>query len=156
MLNPGFKIYEYRCLKKISQADLATRAGLAQANLSNIEKGKRDLTVSTLLRIATALGVQPSVLIEEETPAQPIKLTRFNIEKLGEVVLRPEIKAKPEIKKWAGLFRMIIFDAGPQASSRKKQLAWMKIRQNFSSQEIKSICGRVEDARQRSYAKKTN
>lgn len=49
--------------------ELAERAGLTRANLSNIEAGKRDMLVGTLLRIATALGVPPSSLIDGHGPS---------------------------------------------------------------------------------------
>ena len=156
MLNPGFEIVECRRLKGMSQADLAAKAGLAQANLSNIEKGKRDLTVSTLLRIARALEVKASTLIEEENPPKPLKLTRAKIEKLGEAVLDPGLKVSAEIVELAGLFRQIISEAGPRVSSRKTQLAWTRLRQKLSSREIKGVCARVEDTRQRTYEKKAD
>lgn len=156
MLNPGTKIYEYRLAKKISQVDLALRAGVAQANLSNIEKGKRDLTVSTLLRIADALQVKPSQLIDEEPARKPVELTRTRIEKLAEAVLNPGAQVSGELEEIAGLFRQIVPGADSRLSSKKANLAWAKLRQRFSSQEIKGICARVEDARQRAYAKKAN
>ena len=156
MVNPGTRIYEYRLSQKISQANLAQKAGLAQANLSNIEKGKRDLTVATLLRIAAALEIKPSLLIEQEDSRKHLELTRVNIEKLAECILHPDVKVGHELGEAANLFRQIIPDAKFRVSSKKTQLAWMKIRQKFSSQEIHGICQRIEDARQRAYAKKTN
>lgn len=156
MLSPGTRIYEYRLAKKISQADLAERAGLAQANLSNIEKGKRDLTVSTLLRIADALEVKPSQLIDEEPAGKTVELTRTRIEKLAEAVLNPGVRVSGELKETAVLFRQIVPGADSRLSSKKTNLAWARLRQRFSSQEIKGICARVEDARQRAYAKKAN
>lgn len=156
MTEPGSKIYRYRCLKGLSQEELASLAGIAQANLSNIEKGKRDLTVSTLLRIAQALEMKPSALIDEEISSKPFKLTRNQIETIAEAVLNPKTKASAKIKTLAGNFRQIIPGAGVRTSSRKTQMAWMNLRRQLSSQEIKGICQRVEDARQRAYAKKAD
>ena len=156
MPNPGLKIYEHRCLKGWTQAGLAARAGIAQANLSNIEKGKRDLTVSTLMRVATALGIKPSALIEEETASKPFKLTRTQIETLAEAVLNPKLKVSPEIRTFAHYFGEIIPGAGSRASTVKIQLAWSKLRQKLSSQEIWGISQRIEDAKQRGHAKKAD
>ena len=153
MSNPGFKIAEYRNRKRWTQTELAARVGMAQANLSNIEKGKRDLTVSTLLRIATALEVRPSELIEEEMSSPSLALTRPQIEGLAQAVVEPQRKASAEIKKWAPLFRIILPQAPSRVSVRKAQQAWVELRRHFSSQEIQGICRRIEDARQRSYAK---
>ncbi len=133
MLNPGLRIYEYRQLQRIAQAELAAKAGLAQANLSNIEKGKRDLTVATLLRIAHALGVKPSALIEEDLPAKPIKWTRAKIEKFAESVIDPSLKAPAELSELAGLFRQIIPEASSRISFKKSNAAWFHIRQRLSA-----------------------
>lgn len=155
MLNPGLKIAERRSLKGWTQAELAAQAGMAQANLSNIEKGKRDLTVSTLLRVAEALEVKPSELIEEAAP-ETFSLTRIQVETLAKTVVHPRTKTSAEIRELAGLFREILSPASPRASSKNIQQAWTKLRQRFSSQEIHGICQRVEDARQRTRAQKTN
>lgn len=156
MQNPGVRIYEYRLSLGMSQAELAGRAGLAQANLSNIEKGKRDLTVSTLLRIASALEVKPSRLIDADEGEPGLTLTRDRIEKLAALVLTPEARAPRELNEFACLFRQILPEAGPRASVKKTSLAWVKLRQRLSAAEIKGVLDRVEDARQREYAEKAD
>lgn len=153
MLEPGSKIYKCRRRKGLSQAELASRAGIAQANLSNIENGKRDLTVSTLLRIAQALEIKPSSLIDEQI-VKPFKLTRRQIETIAAMVLNPKAKASVEIKQLAGDFRCILPDIGRRISSKKAQLAWMDLKRKLSSQEIKGIGQRVEDGRQRAKSSK--
>ena len=153
MLNPGFKIYQCRSRKGLTQAELAEKVGIAQANLSNIEKGKRDLTVSTLLRVAAALDVRPAELIEEAASPRAIELTRARIELLAKIVVNPKVKASSEIHELAGFFREILSETNPHGSSKKIQLAWTQLRQRFFSQEIRGICQRVEDARQRAHAK---
>jgi len=156
MLSPGARIYECRLSKKMSQAELAQRAGLAQANLSNIEKGKRDLTVSTLIRIASALEIKPSRLIDPEVPSKPPVFTRDKIEKLAESVLDPGVLAPRGLQKLAVLFRQILPDKNLRASEKKINLAWEQLRQRLPENKIKGILSRVEDARQRVYAKKAD
>lgn len=151
-MEPGLQISQYRRLKGLSQADLASRAGIAQANLSNIEKGKRDLTVSMLLRIAEALEVKPSVLIEKEPSAKPFKLTRTQIEKVAEAVVNPDLKVSGEVRAMVEDFRQIISGTAARASEKKARLAWMNLRRQLTSHEIKGVCQRVEDARQRAHA----
>ena len=41
----------------LSMHELARRAGLAQASISNLEAGKREPTWETVTRLASALGV---------------------------------------------------------------------------------------------------
>lgn len=155
MLSPGVKIAEYRLKKGWTQSQLCDRAGLAQANLSNIEKGKKDFTVSTLLRIAAALEVDPAdFLTEKKSPC--IYLNRNQIERLAKAVVDSDLKTSAEIRETANLFREFLGEGKKRAVFQKTDRSWIQLRQQFSAEEIQSICRRIEDARQRIYAKKTN
>ena len=157
MLNTGFKIAHYREQKGWTQAELAAKAGMAQANLSNIEKGKRDLNVSTLVRLGRALEVRAAELIdEEESVSSTFPLKRSQIETLAEAVLDPKLKVSREVSDLAHLFREILPTNGARTSTRKIQKAWDQLRKRFSLKAIEGICRRIEDVRQREYAKKTN
>ncbi len=156
MIQPGVKIYEIRTQKGWTQAELAQRAGLAQANLSHIEQGRRDLTVSTLVRLAAALEVRPAELLEDRPEAAPLTLTRAHLEALAQAVLVPGSAVAPELEEAAGLFREALVDAGPRTSARRTIHAWNRLRRRFSSQEIQSVSERIRDARQRAHAQKTD
>ena len=61
----GYKIKEYRLLRKLTQGELAERAGVTRATICNIENGaQRDVKAGNLKRIAEALGVEMTELIE--------------------------------------------------------------------------------------------
>lgn len=60
----GVKIREWRQRRELSQADVARRAGVTQASLSNYENGKRDMPLSTLMGVASALNVSLGDLLE--------------------------------------------------------------------------------------------
>lgn len=49
-----------------SQGDLAGKAGLSRVYLNQLEAGKRDPSLSTLTRLALALGVKLEALIGAE------------------------------------------------------------------------------------------
>jgi transcriptional regulator with XRE-family HTH domain len=53
----GQRIREWRLRRELSQADVARRAGITQASLSNYENGKRDMPLSTVLGVTGALNV---------------------------------------------------------------------------------------------------
>lgn len=53
----GKKIKEERLKKKFSQTEIAYRCGFDKSNLNTIESGKRNVTISSLLKIAKALDV---------------------------------------------------------------------------------------------------
>lgn len=157
MIHPGFKVCESRLRKGWTQAELAEKAGIAQANLSNIEKGKRDFTVSMLFRLAAALDMRPAELIENENTPEPIVLTRGQIETLAAAVVDPHLKTSADIHAMAKLFRAILPTEQTRGeSARDVQLAWTKLKQRFSAAEIRGITQRITDARQRAHAQKTN
>ena len=51
-----------RNARNISQADLATMAGLHRSYIGSLEQARRNVSVDTVDRIAHALGVDPKVL----------------------------------------------------------------------------------------------
>ena len=57
LIGLGKRIVEIRKNKKISQLELAYAIGMEKPNLRQIEKGKRNPTIKTLLLVAEGLGV---------------------------------------------------------------------------------------------------
>ncbi len=62
----GTKLRRLRREKALSQLDLVEMTGVAQATLSDLERGKRGARSSTLRKLAEALGGEPRELIKEE------------------------------------------------------------------------------------------
>src|SRR5438105_370867 len=61
----GAQLRELRERAGLTQQQLATRAGLSWSTVAHIEQGRKpDLRVSTLVRLAGALGVPPTELFE--------------------------------------------------------------------------------------------
>lgn len=61
----GEKVRELRETKGLSQEELASRAQLHRTYVGGIERGERNPTLLILLRLASALEVPPSRLVEE-------------------------------------------------------------------------------------------
>ena len=61
----GQRIVESRKSKKMTQEDLAGLADMDRSYLSEVENGYKNLSVSSLQRIAEALGVKASWLLGE-------------------------------------------------------------------------------------------
>ena len=49
----------------LSQEELARKAGVSRAYLSDVERALRNVSIITLSKLATALGTMPSVLLRE-------------------------------------------------------------------------------------------
>lgn len=59
------KIKSIRLKKGISQMELSLRSNLSQSFIVNVEKGKKQPSVLTLIKIAEALGVSPQDFFPE-------------------------------------------------------------------------------------------
>jgi len=62
----GKRLRRLRRERALSQLDLVRMTGVAQATLSDLERGKRGARASTLRKLAEALGVEPKELMKEE------------------------------------------------------------------------------------------
>ncbi len=60
----GIKIRRCRAKKGMSQEDLALEAGLHRAYIGQIERGEKNIGVQNLEKIAKALGISLSKLID--------------------------------------------------------------------------------------------
>lgn len=61
----GQVIQKKREQKKLSQEVVSGLAGIGRTHLSAIERGERKPTLETFFKIAEALNIRPSVLMEE-------------------------------------------------------------------------------------------
>lgn len=151
MLTVGPRLYLERIRRGVSQTELARRTGIAQANLSNIENGKQDITVSTLLQICLALGVKPSTALDTAVrdQANP-RFTRARLEKIAASVvgnLRPSSKEDREI---VHLLRQTMLPGrSRRISAKDAAIHWADLRQRLADKEIETLRQRVEDALQR-------
>ena len=60
----GARIRKYRLAKGLSQEELAFEADLHRAYIGQIERGEKNIGVQNLQKIATALKIKISKLIE--------------------------------------------------------------------------------------------
>lgn len=60
------KIKAARIDKKLSQYDIAEKTGINQGNFSRMENGQKDMQLSTLERIADALGKEVKIRLEDK------------------------------------------------------------------------------------------
>ena len=60
----GFRIRECRTNVGLSQEALAEICGLHRTYVGSVERAERNVSIDNIERIATALGVTPSTLLE--------------------------------------------------------------------------------------------
>ncbi len=145
----GSHIYLKRLEKAITQNELAILAGIPQSNLSNIERGKCDMTVSMLRRIAVALDVAPTYFFADfDDESGKKELSRNEIEKIAKIVAKGAEPSTSKQREITELVKKVIPHSGRK---RMKNLnrSWLELRKRFSAAEISSIYERVEEYRRR-------
>lgn len=70
----GQRLIELRKIKGWSQERLALESGLARSYVGGIERGQRNIAVLNIYRLAEALEVTPSTLLEPPTPPKRKKI----------------------------------------------------------------------------------
>ena len=136
----------------MTQKALSELCQIPQPNLSNIEKDLADVTVSTLKRLAKALSVRPSELIDDD-PAESSDLrvlTREKIERLAAAIYGKKTVVSDEEAEVVLLFQKLL----PQKTSAYVSLsalndAWLRLRELLDKKDIESIYKRVHDAEAR-------
>jgi transcriptional regulator with XRE-family HTH domain len=76
------RIKSVRINKGVSQVELSLRSNLSQSFIANIEKGKKQPSVLTLIRIADALEVNPKDFFPEFPDSGSKEETKEKIRKL--------------------------------------------------------------------------
>ncbi len=152
MIEIGERILRRRLELGLSQLELSKRSGVPRPNISNIEKGKHDPTVSTVSRLAYALEVSLSELFQAAAPTKRLELTRERIERLAEAVVRPSPQKhlSDEERTVVELFKDLLGKGkGRWPGLRKGMRAEFELRNYFTRDEIKSITYRIRDAEMR-------
>src|SRR5690606_9754223 len=81
-MNIGEKIKAYRTGKGLSQKEVALSIGIDQAQYSRIESNKVEPTLSSLEKIADALGVDVAAFFGNEQPADISTYDQSVVERL--------------------------------------------------------------------------
>ena len=152
MLDTGECIYLWRLKRGMGQEELARKSGIPQPNLSNLERGKADITVGTLRKIAFALGAAVGDLAEGRPPQQSGSLptTRRSLEKIARAVFDPAAPLTAGEKEVAACLRILRPPKkSPSVSKKRLHSAWMTLRLQFSAGELNALLGRVADQERR-------
>ena len=70
----GTNIKEVRKLKKMTQEELAEKCGLQTSYLAGVERGDRNITLSTLEKINSGLEINAKELFELESPIKNLPI----------------------------------------------------------------------------------
>lgn len=149
MLPIGYRIAFFRRQRGLTQADLARRSGIPQPNLSRIERGEQDLTVSTLVRICSSLGTSPVKIFEERRSGESVCWTRSALERVARAVVGSAERLTGGEKKIAELFKDEIHGLRKRLPLKRVYQSWCELRQRLSREEIRALIERIADAQRR-------
>ncbi len=91
----GYKIKKIRCERKITQAELAEKAGVSTGLIGQIESGKVEPSIKTLEKIAAALSLSPCFFVSEDEELSSI-LKPMNPE-VRELLNDPKVRSALEL-----------------------------------------------------------
>lgn len=66
----GRRIRQQRVLNKLTQEQLAERAGISCAFVGHIERGEKKASIETVVALCNALDVTPTVLLQDSLSAE--------------------------------------------------------------------------------------
>jgi transcriptional regulator with XRE-family HTH domain len=162
MMTTGRTIQRWRVEKGLTQQELALRSGIARPNLCLIEQDARDLTLSTLRKIAQALEIKASLLVDGVSP-ESLTLKKWSRESLDRIARylvarsreqRIPLKLIPEEKVAAEkIFPLVrqILQSRSESSGKSLQRRglrlekenWRSLKASFGDAEIQNLLSRI-------------
>ena len=148
MLPIGRTIYLWRLKQELSQEELASRAGLPRPNLSSIEQGARDVTLSTLRRLAQALGVRTGILADGVPPPsyQPRSWSRESLNRLAHSLAGDKVRLNAQEKRTASLLQPL-FNKAARRGARKAEQSLLVAKCLFGQAAFSNLLSRIEKVR---------
>ncbi|MCK5504014.1 MAG: helix-turn-helix transcriptional regulator [Thermodesulfovibrionia bacterium] len=151
MITFGENILLWRLYKSLSQEQLAALSGIPRPNLSDIEKGKRDVTLSTIRLLAHALGVSPGTLVNGEPPKRKNReeyVSRESMERIASSVAQGKPPKDLTERHVYSLLKEVLHCSLLCARTRQRRLplptrrgnrAWLILRAQYSKETINSL-----------------
>lgn len=154
----GQNILLWRIHRGLSQEELARCARMSRPNLSAIERGRREVSLTTLRALALALDVNPGSLVDGVSPAsaQAPVFSRRSLERIANAVWKGIPLQSYQEEKLAALLKPLLHPRknlvrGKRASER----AWLQLKSAYPVQVIQTLIARVRD-REQLHGQKTN
>jgi len=148
MLPFGQTLRLWRNHRGLTQATLAQAARLPRPNLCAIERGRREVSLTTLRALALALEVAPGALVDGVPPptSGPTALSREAIERIADAVASGTPPRHPADRQLTALLRAVTADAA--AGRRRAEAAWLHLKAAYPAALVDTLLDRIA-ARQR-------
>lgn len=156
MLPIGTTVYLWRNERKLTQEQLARAAGISRPNLSNLERGGRELSLQSLRLLASALKVTPGTLVDGIPPlAQngPLEFSRRQLDQIADAAFKNKKSAGRE-GKVADLLNLLTYSrisaatgksGGAHPKKRAVRAAWLHFKSALRKETAQALIQRMED-----------
>jgi transcriptional regulator with XRE-family HTH domain len=123
-MNLPLQIRSLRLTASLTQADLASRSGIAQPNLAAFESGARRPNLWSLDRLSMALGVEPGRLLQDKAP---LSLDRFALDASARALMAgkpgPAQLPKPLWRDLQAVYFSKLSDLAPKVKRSRPRLS---------------------------------
>lgn len=155
MLPIGRAVYLWRNERELTQEQLARATGISRPNLSDLERGKRELSLKSLRLLASALQVTPGTLVDGIPPLAvrgPLRFSRKNLDRIADAVFG-EKKVTGQEARVADLLRILSRSrisaatktAARPIGKRRVNVAWAQFKSGLSKETAQALLQRIED-----------
>ena len=144
----GQNILLWRIHRNLTQKELADRSGITRPNLSAVERGKREVSLTTLRALASALDVMPGILVDGIGPVSGPRpsFSRQDLERIADAVWKGTSLPSNREAELAGFLRKLLhLQKNLTRGKRSFQRAWLQLRSAYSAEVIQTLVERVRD-----------
>lgn len=145
----GARLGGWRRAKGLTQAALAARTGLSQAAVSEIECGRRDVSLRTVFRMAVALDVTPGTLLDADPPRA--RLDRQEADAVARAVVTGARDLPPAQRRLAdacaAAMRPTLEACGAPGAVRARRRGARALRaaeQRFGAEAVRNVLQRID------------
>lgn len=149
-------VYLWRIFRDLSQQELAERSGIPRPNISAIESGKREVSLTTLRLLASSLGTTPGTLVNGIAPIhfKGDTLSRESMEKIVQASLgKNKAHITPQQKDVSTRLSRIIRNRINAADKIYKNItkdrqtyinAWLMLKTALGSDVLSNLLARID------------
>lgn len=152
MLPFGQTLRLWRTYRQLTQAQVAQRAHIPRPNLCAMERGRREVSLTTLRAVALALDIAPGTLVDGIAPPTggSTRLSREAIERVADAVAGGTTPRQPSERRVAALLRAVTMET-PVGRRRTQASSWLQLNAAYPPALVRTLLDRIA-ARQRMHA----
>lgn len=145
----GQTLLLWRRHRGLTQQQLAAAAHLPRPNLSAIEQGRREVSLTTLRALAMALNVSAGTLVDGLSPGtgKPPPFSRAALERIAEAVAVGRPLCRSAERNVANLLQCVVGLRARRGGKRRAEAAWLTLHGRYPRTVVQTLLERIEGHR---------